>query len=376
MTVMRFQTITKKLAWLGIFLTSTAFVNPSLAIQEMTDGDLSENVAQGLIVSDKLAGVANSNHTFYRMMLNAKLGLNNNIDKLQLGCGGFNEAVAANACDIDIDYVTMMGRVPSGGQVGADGSGNPASSQFMMTRPYIELAIKNDNDPTKRQLVGFKLGAAQVDGYMGTGRYIRPGTAGTSCTTAPDGAGAYYCNQGINRLSGYMDTSMQGEAFGCFGLFGCTPDADRTRQYRVATFNQGSLKLWGTRMNRAQVEMTATTDPAATMGLSLTAPARVNTSLRAIHGMIVRSDDPKYLADDFFFSFQREAVRYPTYNKTQAYSYAANPGWWMNIPGADLKGLKAYGVAAGLGSLGGMDMLDPDVGQRPPSNCFGGLKFC
>lgn len=354
----------------------TAASSSVWAIQEMNDSDLSENVAQGLIVADKLDGITGSNHTFYRMMLNAKLGLNNNIDKLQLGCGGFNEAVVANACDIDIDYVTMMGRVSSGGQAGADGSGNPADSQFIMIRPYIELAIKNDNDPTKRQLVGFKLGAAQVDGYMGTGRYIRPGTAGTSCTAATDGAGAYYCNMGINRLSGFMDTSMQGEAFGCFGLFGCTPSNNRNQQYRVATFNQDSLKLWGTRMNRAQVEMTAHTDPAATMGLSLSAPTRVNTSLRAIHGMIVRSDDPKYLADDFFFSFQREAVRYPTYNKISAYSNAANPGWWMNIPGADLKGLKAYGIVAGLGSLGGMDMTDPDVGQRPPSNCFGGLKFC
>lgn len=344
------------------------------AIQEMADSDLSENVAQGLIVADKLQGITGSNHTFYRMMLNAKLGLNTNIDKLQLGCGGFNEAVVSNACDIDIDYVTMMGR--AGGQPGADGAGNPADSQFLMIRPYIELAIKNDNDPTKRQLVGFKLGAAQVDGYMGTGRYIKPGTAGTNCTTATDGAGSYYCNMGINRLSGYLDTSMQGEAFGCFALFGCTPDPDRKKQYRVATFSEGSLKLWGTRMNRAQVKLTAHTDPAATMGLSLSADSRVNITLRAIHGMIVRSDDPKYLADDFFFSFQREAVRYPTYNKTQAYSHAANPGWWMNIPGAELKGLKAYGVAAGLGSLSGIDMLDPDVGQRPPSNCFGGLKFC
>lgn len=347
------------------------------SMEELSDAAMAESVGQALMVADKIQGIANSNHTFYRMALNAELGINSSIDKLQLGCGGFNDAVVANACDIDIDYVTLMGRNPTGGQAGAPTAGEPATSQFKMTRPYIEIAVKNDNDPTRREIIGFKIGAAQVNGYIGLGRYTAPGSPGasTSCTSATDGAGAFYCNQGINRLSGYMKNVMTGEAFGCFGAFGCTPDSNPQNQYRVATFS-GDLVMWGTRLNRIQVTLAAQTDPNATLGLSLASDSFANQSLRFIHGLSINGTDAEFLADDFFQSFQREPVRYPTYNKTAPYSNTANPGWWMNIPVARLDGLKAYNVEASLGSLAGIALDDPDIGQRPPDNCFGGLRFC
>lgn len=366
----------------GKWLTGMAMVvalisGAAVAMEEMTDAALAANAGQGLMVADKLQGIAGSNHTFYRMALNAELGINSSIDKLQLGCGGFNNAVVDNACDIDIDYVTLMGRAPGGGQPGAPGAGDPATSQFKMTRPYIEIAVKNDDDPTRREIIGFKIGAAQVDGYLGLGRFTSPGSPGASpsCTSATDGAGAFYCNQGINRLSGYMKNKLTGEAFGCFGAFGCTPASNPTSQYRVATFT-GELVMWGTRLNRIQVELEAKTDPAATLGLSLTAASFANQSLRFIHGLSINGTDAEFLADNFFQSFQREPVRYPTYNKTAPFSNTANPGWWMNIPVARLDGLKAYNVEASLGSLGGITLDDPDIGQRPPDNCFGALKFC
>jgi hypothetical protein len=360
----------------GLALAAVVVAGPSLAMEEMTDAALAANSGQGLLVADKIQGVTGSNHTFYRMALNAELGMNSSIDKLQLGCGGFNDAVVANACDIDIDYVTLMGRDASGGQTGAPGAG-AVGSEFKMTRPYIEIAVKNDDDPTRREIIGFKLGAAKADGYMSLGRYTAPGSAGASasCTNATDGAGAFYCHQGINRLSGYLKNYMTGEAFGCFGLFGCTPDSNIYNQYRVATFS-GELVMWGTRLNRIQVTLKAHTDPAATMGLSLASDSFANQSLRFIHGQAIDGSSADFLADDFFQSFQREPVRYPTYNKTSAYSNTANPGWWMNIPMARLDGLKAYNVEASLGSLSGIALDDPDIGQRPPDNCFGALKFC
>lgn len=362
--------------FLGAMALASVMTSAS-AMEEMSDVALAENSGQGLLVADKIQGIAGSNHTFYRMALNAELGMNASIDRLQLGCGGFNDAVVANACDIDIDYVTLMGRAPGGGQSGAPGAGDPATSQFIMTRPYIEIAVKNDDDPTRREIIGFKLGAAQADGYMGLGRYTAPGSPGASasCTAATEGAGAFYCHQGINRLSGYMKNYMTGEAFGCFGLFGCDPDANIYNQYRVATF-EGELVMWGTRLNRIQVTLAAQTDPAATLGLSLSSDSFANQSLRFIHGQSINGSDAEFLADDFFQSFQREPVRYPTYNKTAAYSNTANPGWWMNIPVARLDGLKAYNVTASLGSLAGIALDDPDIGQRPPDNCFGALKFC
>lgn len=351
-----------------VAIASVFFAPMVQAMQEMTDSALAETAGQGLLVADKLQGVANSNHTFYRMMLNAELGMNTSIDKLQLGCGGFNDAVVPGACDIDIDYVTMMGS--GAGQPGAPGAGAAATSQFKLIRPYLELAVKNDGDPSRREIIGFKFGAAQADGYMGIGRYIAPGTAGTSCTAAKEGAGAFYCHQGINRLSGYMLNRMSGDAYGCTNIFGCTPNSNPDQQDHVATF-AGTLVLWGTRINRIQTSLPAVADL-----LGINADSYVNQSLRFIHGMVIDPNDSEFAKDDFFTSFQREPVRYPTYNKTQSHSNTANPGWWMNIPASTLSGLKAYNVVVSFGALSGVTLADPDIGQRPPDNCFGALRFC
>lgn len=344
----------------------------AVAMEELSDAVLAENVGKGLLIADQIAGVAGSNMTFYRMALNAEIAMNLSIDKLQLGCGGFNNAVVANACDIDIDYVVMMGRDPSG-QPGAVGAGAAATSQFKMTRPYLELAIKNDGDGSRREIVGFKIGAAQTDGFMSMGRYTAPGSAGASsdCTSDLTGAGAFYCHEGINRLSGYMYNHMKGDAYGCFNLFFACDPGPQASQTHQASFD-AYFTMWGTRINRIQTSMSATSDIGG-----LTVNSNVNQSLRFIHGMVMDSTSPAYAADDFFMSFQREAVAYPTYNKTNRYSHTANPGWWMNIPQAELTGLKAYNVVANAGSLFTPILLqDPDIGQRAPDNCFGGLKFC
>lgn len=360
-------------------LSMTAMVlvagGQAVAMEELGDRALSVVTGQALLVADKLDGVAGSNHTFYRMMLDAKLEMNMNIDRLQLGCGGFNEAVVANACDIDFDYVSLMGR--GAGQAGATGAGTPADSMFSLTRPYLELAIKNDNDPTRREIVGFKIGSAQSDGYFSIGRYINPNDSTTdACTTSTSGAGAYGCHQGINRLSGYVGAQMAGNAYGCFGLFGCTPNSNINAQDRVASFSS-FVQLWGTRMNRIQTELSANSNPDVTIGLSLTVNAEVNESLRFMHGFAIDPAASQYLADDFFISFQREPVRYPTYNKTSTHSNTANPGWWMNVPYAELNGLTAYNVATSAANLFvPVGMTDIDIGQRPPDNCYGATKFC
>lgn len=111
-------------------------------MQALADRDLAEVTGQALFVSDRIAptGAAGSvtDFTFHRMGLDVELAMNANIDKLQLGCGGFNESIASNACDIDFDFVRFMGRNGTSG-------GAPVTSDFKLTRPYIELAIRNEN---------------------------------------------------------------------------------------------------------------------------------------------------------------------------------------------------------------------------------------
>lgn len=349
----------------------------AFGMDELDDAAMQTVTGQALLVADKLNGVTNSNHTFYRMTLDVELLTNMTIDRLQLGCGGFNDAAVSGACDLDLDYVTLMGR--GAGQSGAAGSGNPADSYFKMTRPYIEIAVKNDGDSTRREIIGFKIGAQEVDGYMGVGRYLTPGTPeanAAGCTSASDGAGAYFCHQGVNRLSGYMGAQMRGGVYGCFELFGCDPNPNIYAQDLLATFDQ-YVQAWGTRMNRLQTELTATSNADVTLGLSLPVTGNVNESLRFLHGFTIDPTHPEYGKDDFFMSFQREPVRYPTFGKTSTHSNAANPGWWLNIPMAELDGLTGYNVAADLGTVFvALTLADLDIGQRPPDNCFGSLKFC
>lgn len=376
MTLIKTRMIVKRLAGLAVTVT-LALPVAAAALQEMGDKDLDAVVGQALIVSDKLAGVSGSGHTFYRMMLDAELGLNANIDRLQLGCGGYNEAVVGNACDLDFDYVQLLGRTATGGQSGAPGSAGPADSLFKLTRPYFEFAIKNDGDPTRRELVGLKIGSQFVDGYFAIGRYISPNASTTdACTNATSGEGALACHMGLNRLSGYIGAQMSGNAYGCFGLFGCTPNANLAAQDRIASFNQ-FVQLWGTRMNRIQTELSATSNSDVTLGLTLTVNANVNESLRFMHGFQFDPSSAQYAQDDFFLSFQREAIRYPTFNKSNTHSNTANPGWWMNLPEVQLEGLTTYNVASdGSALFVALTLEDVDLGQRHPDNCLGSLSFC
>lgn len=345
----------------------------SLAMQELGERELAGVTGQALLVADTLDGVSGSGHTFHRMMLDAKVEFNMNIDRLQLGCGGYNEATAPNACDIDIENVRLMGL--GAGQPGASGAGDPATSLFKLNQPYIELAIKNDQDPTLREVVGFKIGAALAEGYFGLGEY-REDLNGCD-PSATGGQGAFMCHRGINRISGFMNARMQGEAYGCFALFGCSTDGvDPEDQDLVARFDQ-LIELHGTRLNRAITQIEAQSNPDETLGLNITVGVNVNEHLRFMHGFAIDPSNPQYDADDFFLSFQREQVRYPTFEKSQSHSAAANPGWWMNVPLAELKDLKAYDVEADGGNLFvNVDLIDADIGQRPPDNCFGSLTFC
>jgi len=343
----------------------------SAAFIELADSELEGIAGQALIVADKLPGVSGSNHTFYRMALDAEIALNATIDRLQLGCGGFNEAVVANACDIDMEYVRLLGLDTSGGQPGAPGSGVAATSAFTLRRPYFEFAIKNDADPTRRELIGFKIGAQTVSGFFSVGRHYAPGET-TGCTSASKGSGAFYCHTGINRLSGYVNAEISGTAYGCFSLiFTCTPDPDPAKQDEVAIIDPVVRTIWGTRMNRMQTEV-----PATSTDIGLTVDGSVNESLRFLHGFALDPANTQYAADDFFLSFQREPVRYPTFNKSSTHSHTANPGWWMNVPNAELSDVKVYDVVVTSTAILGVTLTDVDMSQRPVDNCFGALKFC
>ncbi len=361
-------------------------------MEALTDSDLAEVTGQALFVSDRIAatgagtGATPTDFTFHRMGLDVELALNANIDKLQLGCGGFNESIAANACDIDLDFVRFMGR--NGSQ-----PGNPVTSDFKMLRPYIELAIINENSPSLREVVGVKIGAQSVDGFLGVGRdYLNTNGTPSGLTNAEhggvcnatDGAGAQACHSGINRISGSLGAELSAQvpltvelAFitlanetVCLGNTSFTNDV-------CGAGDEFFTTITGTRLatlDLQSIPLQLSGGLISTIGID-EGYAWITESLRFVHGFSLED------TSDFFISFQRQRVAFPTYDKT-GFSTTANAGWWMNVPSVKILDMLAPRLTLGVAELlpallqPGASLQNIELGQRAVSNCFGGLQFC
>lgn len=148
------------------------------AMTEISDSELSDISGQALMQMGK---VTQNGFTFYKAGLDASVELNLNIDKLQLGCT--SAAINGNYCDIDIDKVSL-----SGSSWGPDGR---ASSAAILTRPFFEFAVRNDQSKTTREVVGIRMSAENTVGMLTLG-------------DQQAGAGDPGNLSGINSLSGYM----------------------------------------------------------------------------------------------------------------------------------------------------------------------------
>ena len=365
-----------------VWLLSAFSCSTVQAMQALADRDLAEVTGQALFVSDRIAptGAAGSvtDFTFHRMGLDVELAMNANIDKLQLGCGGFNESIASNACDIDFDFVRFMGRNGTSG-------GAPVTSDFKLTRPYIELAIRNENSLTQREVAGIKIGAQSADGFIGIGRKYANGVVnqenGGTCGTAA-GDSALNCHSGINRISGFLgvelsatvpiDITLIGEALTCFGNT-TTNTADPCGPGETFTD-----EITGTRLNEIFIPAIPLEIRENFLVEALSGGdgfATVQQNLRFIHGFAL--EDSK----DFSLSFQRERIAFPNFDKT-GFAAVANVGWWMNVPDVKVMNIQAptieLGILEALDALSapGPTLTNNELGQAPPTNCFGGLQFC
>lgn len=444
---------------------------PRHGTRDMTaldDSQMTDVVAQGLFVSDKIDGsnmlggstiwsAYSSPYTFYRMGLDAKLSMNMNMSKLQLGCGGVNDAISTGAaCDIDIDYVRFMG-VDSTGLLPA---GYPATtgttggdSAFTMIRPYIEIAVKNDANPALREVVGIKIGAASINGALAVGRTYatgqnnlengqygdtasggtpNAGAATPTCNTGADfGNATLACTSGINSISGFLgaelstmihvkaNTSILGintplDTYGCAGRMSPTSlTSGHCTSGGTYPNNPLFMDAAGTRMSSLTLgSVPLAYDPSSFMTSFLSALgfsqiyATMYADLRLLHFVTFSN------TQDFFLSFQRERIAYPSYSKqplyqsvasgnpqydecgfmgnagrcASSYAYPANTGWWMNAPVAKLLNIiPANAIDMGnislgtlIGALGppGIYLPNPNFGLQPTRNCYGSAQFC
>lgn len=174
------------------FLFSAALLgmaSSASAMTEMHDDELSAVTGRALMQMGKEVGTGiSSGLMFYKAGLDVELELNMNIERLQLGCT--ETALNGQHCDIDIRNLAISGAPES---TNPDGTGNwangRAGSSAILTRPFFEFAIKNDQSRTLREVVGIRMSGEQMTGLL---------TAGTQNHAAP------VDDDGIQSLSGFM----------------------------------------------------------------------------------------------------------------------------------------------------------------------------
>lgn len=404
------------LACSALTVASTDLSGPAqlAGMTAMDDSAMSEVTGQALFVADKigpesllgaLGAGSSTDFTFYRIGLDVELALNMNISKLQLGCGGVNDGIDNTVCDIDFDYVRFMGR--SGSAAGAVGS------NFILRRPYIEFAVKNDGSATGREIAGIKIGAQAADGYVGVGRRYSSATAnleqssgGTlNCNPASgNGNGVAGCNAGVNSLSGFLGAELSAQFPAELTVwplvFNSNLCAGAFAQAECGAGNALFTDLAGTRIKRLDVKglqlygsgIVSIIDPAY---------AWLTSDLSLLHGFSLEN------TQDFFLSFQRESISYPRYSKTappttgvqacnptyappaipgrcgSAYAVPTHTGWWLNVPEAKLLGIRGdpvsiSGLPAVFAALGypGFRLTNAELNIPIAVNCYGQRAFC
>lgn len=352
----------------------------ALAVTPLSNDELGDVAGQGLILTEQIAGTGSgAGFTYTRMGLDANLYLNANIDKMQLGCGGFNETILSGSCDIDLDYVRLMGRYTGSGNNpnqtangGAGRAGDAATSDFLLKRPYIEIATKGSG--ANRELAGIKIGSQEASGFFGVGSVN--GTTHTGINTISGSLGVF--------INGYVTFgSGLGDGSACIGRPSTARCNDGNTDAPYELFSVPTTLSTGTRLQSLYVPGVELSDLDGSGILGIfdgrTLYAQMTTPLKQIHGFELNG------TKDFFLSFQREKISYPNYDKT-TYSSSANAGWWMNVPRVELRELSPAKIELGCPSLclglldafnyPGINAGSPDLKSLPPNNCYGTSRFC
>lgn len=339
----------------GLIGTWVFMSSVGTAMTELGDAELSTYSGQALLQMGQTAGTGiSSGVTFYKAGLDAEVELNMNIKKLQLGCGGIN----GPGCDIDIDQVSLSGSTWTNGRPDSDA---------LLTRPFFEFAVLNDNSRTQREVIGIRLSAEEATGMMTFGDqqagagdpgnksginslsgYMRLGaTSGTATTEArPMTFNNYTCQAGDGCTGTYagINRRMTGRIYLNFLGLGVRAFDSNTYglflESSAANVTVPATVVSGKRMTSVNLTGSATVDPIDFSGLmtasvkdvilgsdlslekdvtgtisGLTATVPIQQSLKLIHKINVNSA--------FSLSMQRQNVLWPD---TVA---AAETGWWL-----------------------------------------------
>jgi hypothetical protein len=365
---------TRKVTWYRTYFTNfstllvlclSLSINHIYAMTPLSEEEMSNNHAQALFTLTNIAANENGNPNvdigFYHLGMEAKIELNANIKRLQLGCGG----TKGEGCDIDIENISLAGVQPV--------NGSYAASDAIITNPFIEFAIKSPHSASTREIVGFRLGALGILGKLGLG-------SNTDLTTLDDDIA------GINSLSGELNllltnTVLKNVVIGN-GLI--------STEAHINDYNKQLILNRSTTVTLDNVE--AKTGPLRVLGildlplgLTLSNATLKDYPLSGFHEILLAHDVAGTIpTSDASLSLQKQAIHWQKISTgTFDNTIAAQPGWWLSLPKVLLTDIETQqridvGLGEALGGLVGRELIiNPmDSGQLGIQNCYGNLKFC
>lgn len=383
------------IASIGALMSVSAVSYAEVGLTSLTDSEMAAETGQALFnLSYTAPGQSsnpNTNIGFYRLGMEAKLELNANIKKLQLGCGGAN---GAGACDIDIDNLRFTGFDEPANIYNNKGP----LTDFILNNPFIEFAIRNPGTAATREIVGLRLGAAQAQGMMSFGD--RPYNADGTASTNNDPT----LHSGINRLTADMDLYVNNGYIPIrFCPVGCLGDATEANSSNRATINVNRpnagnnifLDQYYSRASNFKLGQLET----ETDILGLDVAASLVQDFRLIHSIKIGSATTA--GQDFYISLSslgdnlvsdtdgntgnRPTDMKPTNSanwiKWQKISspttWSASPrGWSFSLPEVRVENFRAAPIKVNITGALGVNLTNLDLNQVPVDNCYGGLTFC
>ena len=357
------------LALSGIIVTDICHAG---TLYSLNDQELAKVAGQSLFNLSYIAPGGfnpNGNIGFYRLGLETELGLNANIKKLQLGCGG----IKGTGCDIDIDNIALTGITTSTAQ------GAGVETDFKLNNPFIEFAIENPTSAATRTVTGFRLGALSALGIMNIG------SNGNLTTLADD--------TGINSLSGDIGVRVTNanltNVHAClFGISSsgssCVLGGQLNGTANVADYSTTLISNRSSTFNLTRMTAQASS---SLLGLKLTNVNMNNIPYSTAHKLLVANIDSSgnfIPTSNAYISAQSKSIYWQNVSDNSWSSNAAQQGWWISIPQTQFNNLNitqdvflsATGAIAGaaLGTAVNLDAVD--LGQIPINNCYGNLTFC
>lgn len=343
----------------------------SAELISMDDQELSATVGQALYNTTYIAPGASGNNNrvdgsttanvgFYRLGLQANVELNLNANRIQLGCGGVN----GPGCDIDLSNVSLSGL----NQV----NGSYAGSDAVLKNPFIEFAIKNPGSSSlsTREVVGFRLGAAEALGLLSIGKNgdLTTPDDDTGIRTISGDIGIQVTNANLTRVRACAGLLVFGACLGGWlnGTANVPSYATTLTPQRGTTFNLGPM-----------------TANASILSLTLRNVNVNNIPYAAVHQLQISKPDGTP-TNDLSLSLQRTPITWQKLSTGDFSSITAQRGWWISIPQAQFNDLEITQQVSlsGIGAIAGAILNTPvninpiDLGQMPAQNCYGGLKFC